>query len=152
MSQGAPQVPSGANQEYPFFPLTSAVISDTRQLFNDPEPVESARKIGCGTKQLTEAACELSHKINCNYNLFIVKTFQYFIFMSGFLGDSDTVREVAKFYSGQSYNAGLNNPIPTSLFNVNLPAVGINVDVITLCQATLRFGLQACNVAKSIKC
>jgi hypothetical protein len=75
VSQGAPQVPvaaSGANQEYPFFTLTSAVVSDTRQLFNDPEPVESARKIGCGTKQLTEAACELSHKINCNYDFFTV--------------------------------------------------------------------------------
>ena len=63
----APPAPSGANQEYPFFTLTSALVSDTRQLLDDPEPVESAKKIGCGTKQLTEAACELSRKINCNF-------------------------------------------------------------------------------------
>lgn len=73
-SHGAPQTgvvapPSGANQEYPFFTLTSSLVSDTRKLFDDPEPVESAKKIGCGTKQLTEAACELSQKINCNFIL-----------------------------------------------------------------------------------
>jgi len=67
LSQGAPQTGMVATPS--FFGLNSglasAVISDTRQLFNDPGPVESARKISCGAKQLTEAACELSHKINC---------------------------------------------------------------------------------------